>query len=1114
MKASDPQKITHKATNIFTDREEPRAAFWRLYHAMEPDEIEVINYYGVGGIGKSSLLKQLQLELSEHGNEKYVEYNFENKKTKDMVLFDLSRQMMKKCKGLQFPVFDYAFEKYKTLVGEEHVKYQLLESENILDHRMVGNTFSVVGDYVPYVGTVSTVITEGVKAIANLTKKHEQLKGKNSELYHEITRINSSQVLFNSLQHYFAIDAFGFFNGRNDTPLVVMLDGYEVFVNRLERGRKASGDDLWLREEGSLLMSIPNTIWVIAGREKLEWDKEILPQDHTHLIGDLSEADAITFFQRSGLVGQELLKGLYSLTNGTPVYMDLCVKQYKNLKTQNVNYEPCLDDFGKNTEEIAVRFLRDMTIMEQGIMHLLACMPNTWNDFYVTELARRLQYDFSQNEYRLIKEMTLVEEVDAEREFYRLHETFRRIVYSQIHSEEKQRILNALKDILIDRMIAVDVTMEEFQYVYVACVDMCKKEFEKLTLSTEDVRKITWTGMRCSLQDEENLQYLAALEKLLWDAINKESLSKYVRCTEMYVRSLFYYERNSEALEVTTRVMNLLQSKSDIDEETRIKGYCLHGWQLFNMDRNQESLEILEQAYGFSQSEKELSYVCRKDLLNKLLQVTYSFCEDLERYDILAQEYIEMCEKEMVRLQSEPDSRKNRERVNKIRCDEAEMLAKLERFDDALELYQTVLDTYKEEGYSQLELCSYRCKIAEINYYANRFEDALETYLHVLQIYQKEEADMLDLSDVCGEIRECYLKLGEYESALTYALESVSYAEKESENSDFVATEKLYLAEVYQVLGESEKAERCYLESIAIQSELLGAEHTETCEAKGMLAYFYMNIEQYEKAYQIYQKIYARYCEVFGEIHKKSLNALMRIGDCMYFMEDFECAKNIHETVYKELEKKENCDVKEVALAAESLARTSLAMGDMQSAQTYSEKAVALLENEEIPNIWCLYDAYMRCVYVYKQFGDFEGVINMTKKCLKLIGTYKNAFKNQYWDVYMQYADALSEVGECEQALSIHREVVAHFEESGELESEIDARLSISIDLEAMGRVEEALEVDKLNYERAVICFGVDSEGALTYYEFVAEDLEALGREEEAENIRNYVESKRDGHEM
>ena len=173
-----------------------------------------------------------------------------------------------------------------------------------------------------------------------------------------------------------------------------------------------------------------------------------------------------------------------------------------------------------------------------------------------------------------------------------------------------------------------------------------------------------------------------------------------------------------------------------------------------------------------------------------------------------------------------------------------------------------------------------------------------------------------------------------------------------------------------------------------------------------------------------------------------------------------------------------------------------------------------MLENEEIPNIWCLYDAYMRCVYVYKQFGDFEGVINMTKKCLKLIGTYKNAFKNQYWDVYMQYADALSEVGECEQALSIHREVVAHFEESGELESEIDARLSISIDLEAMGRVEEALEVDKLNYERAVICFGVDSEGALTYYEFVAEDLEALGREEEAEKIRNYVESKRDGHEM
>ena len=68
-----PKKIRshgsiQNGSRMFTDREEPRQAFWEKYRAVKGQlhtdgDIHVLTYYGVGGIGKTSLLKQLMLEM-------------------------------------------------------------------------------------------------------------------------------------------------------------------------------------------------------------------------------------------------------------------------------------------------------------------------------------------------------------------------------------------------------------------------------------------------------------------------------------------------------------------------------------------------------------------------------------------------------------------------------------------------------------------------------------------------------------------------------------------------------------------------------------------------------------------------------------------------------------------------------------------------------------------------------------------------------------------------------------------------------------------------------------------------------------------------------------------
>ncbi len=53
------------AAEKFTDREEPQKAFWRKYDSFNVNngEHDIIHYYGVGGIGKSTLLKKIRDDL-------------------------------------------------------------------------------------------------------------------------------------------------------------------------------------------------------------------------------------------------------------------------------------------------------------------------------------------------------------------------------------------------------------------------------------------------------------------------------------------------------------------------------------------------------------------------------------------------------------------------------------------------------------------------------------------------------------------------------------------------------------------------------------------------------------------------------------------------------------------------------------------------------------------------------------------------------------------------------------------------------------------------------------------------------------------------------------------
>lgn len=78
---SDNNQTEWKAIKEFTDRAEPRKVFWEKYEEKKNDnnnKISVITYYGMGGIGKSTLLRKLVEEVKEkYADAKYAFLDFE-----------------------------------------------------------------------------------------------------------------------------------------------------------------------------------------------------------------------------------------------------------------------------------------------------------------------------------------------------------------------------------------------------------------------------------------------------------------------------------------------------------------------------------------------------------------------------------------------------------------------------------------------------------------------------------------------------------------------------------------------------------------------------------------------------------------------------------------------------------------------------------------------------------------------------------------------------------------------------------------------------------------------------------------------------------------------------
>lgn len=353
-----------KAQRIFVDRVEPRQAFWQALSAAQQglEEPLVLHYYGVGGMGKTSLHSQLEKELRERcPGAKYVELDFDFVERREPYrVIGLLKKKLSQAYNFQFPLFDVACYTFLCRIGEDGDQAEI---QSFVGGSQVLNFLCDAASMIPGTSMISGIlklVDEGVAVVRNLFSNKKQL-------LHSFETMDIRQ-LRDQLPAYFASDLRANLK-KEKQPFVIFLDTYEKLVNEFAGVGEPLQSDLWLRGPQGLIPRLPNTLWVLGGREKLKWPQLDAPGTwdnvlHQYLLGALADSDAQEFLQSAGVEDAAVQNRICALSDGLPVSLDLYLEQY--LREGTVT-----DTMPSALHERVVRYMSDE---EKTACYLLAAL--------------------------------------------------------------------------------------------------------------------------------------------------------------------------------------------------------------------------------------------------------------------------------------------------------------------------------------------------------------------------------------------------------------------------------------------------------------------------------------------------------------------------------------------------------------------------------------------------------------------------------------------------------------------------------------------------------------------------------------------------------------------
>ncbi|MCR4427976.1 MAG: tetratricopeptide repeat protein [Caldiserica bacterium] len=398
-------KLISRLSGLFVDRESILEEFRKRLEGQE--NYLVLNLYGIGGSGKTSLLRKFESHLKEK-NEKgekiaYSYYNFELGTDVISSLLNLTEQLEKY--GLNFPLFYLALLDFYLRRGRKE------EAESLRQNRMqpLRSLGMVLTDLAGLIG--GTYLSLGVKWLSRtvLLRMTEAQRRRIDyvkdflEFYEEKPLSEQEELLglalFEDILH----------QKKEFASLVFLFDTHEKFYERGSGYLPES--DRWFRQfVGNFNGMESRVLFVVSGRECLLWEevqKEWEEKIKGFSLEKLGLQDARRFLEEAGIPSKHHPLFIRT-TQGLPLALYLACLHYFQLESQSRVDLPGLEKL--DFRSLCERVFRHLWPDTRKMLEMLSFV--TWFDREVAkEVSKQCHISWGIGDFPSLSRFAFVKEL-------------------------------------------------------------------------------------------------------------------------------------------------------------------------------------------------------------------------------------------------------------------------------------------------------------------------------------------------------------------------------------------------------------------------------------------------------------------------------------------------------------------------------------------------------------------------------------------------------------------------------------------------------------------------------------------------------------------------------
>jgi hypothetical protein len=423
-----------QAVRKFTDREAARDAIYRsLNNYLDGNKtLQVIMYYGVGGIGKTSLLKQIKSEIKPVAKKKnltIVDINLESAQfdSPAICLFAIYNQL-----GISAPAFEYALARLWSLQGWSihDIKQQVINSDSLL-FDLVESAANAAGIFAP--------VRLFHKLLGTGSYYAKCWWGKDKGLVQEIEKLSETE-LEEKLPFYLGLTVEEMAVSRKFKYLF-LLDAHDTILQRPAfKNTKHVGDD-WLQE---FIGTAETGLYIIAGRDYLKWGDQNpawIDYIEQHILGALTDEDAEYFLSAIPITECDIRKAIIETAHGVPLYLDLCASTYLIRKQANKTVDE--NDFRIAESDVIRRFISHLDRDQAEALKACALLERFDRELFLA-LTQGLNIHFPITNFHEFCSTSYTVQIDLTPGTYKIHDTLRSFITDEAEYDTAVRIVSII----------------------------------------------------------------------------------------------------------------------------------------------------------------------------------------------------------------------------------------------------------------------------------------------------------------------------------------------------------------------------------------------------------------------------------------------------------------------------------------------------------------------------------------------------------------------------------------------------------------------------------------------------------------------------------------------